>query len=294
MAFDNLGFEDEDANATGFPDVWTVSLTANAAEAAGFDDGQTTPPDSPVPFEAYEGGWSTNETYTFAYADPPDLSEISPAIFDSALPSPQGVEDYEEGWSSNQNYLFALASIAAASFDVGTPEPVEDYEEEWSANESFSFVMGSTTAAVFDSGTPEPVEDYEEEWRSNESFDFTMGSTTAAVYDTGVGGGSQAVEDFEEVKGPQVITVVPGTDTVAAFAHGMANGQTVTFENEGGILPGGIQPGTNYFVISVSANDFQISTVSGGSAVDITDNGAGTHRVRPDVATFWTLLMATL
>lgn len=545
MAFANLGFETEDPNAPGLPDVWTTSLVATAEEAAAFDDGQTTPPEFPIPFEGFEGGWSTNETYTFAYADPVDLGELDPAIFDSAIPGEfdEGVEDFEEGWSTNQSYLFAMGSITAASFDgnvhvtaadgpyvmalgdqiaittdlggpsntpaltgtlashhaastsagppigfdaggetfrihfngpqgsprgtldvtvdagdldvsdvalaintqatlagVGgeltagvinlvlfirsdvegynsqiavtnvsyvdtlqrigfsaaqigvlngsfgtgnvalidevpatdletlingdaglgaigakatvtpsgglrvhtnpggtvvvddgtgtpatvalapwtdtdggaytpgvtegptglTPELVEDYEDGWSLNESFLFNWAAVVAgpgedaADFDTSPPEAVEDFEEEWRSNEAFSFTMGATTGAVFDTGTGGASEAVEDFEEVNALGVVVVNPGTDIFTKTAHGMSVDQIVTFENEGGQLPAGVNAKTNYFLINVTANTFQISATSGGSAIDVTDTGTGTQRVRPDRATFWTTQMVTL
>lgn len=540
MALLNTGFETEDAAAIGFPDSWVVSITAAAEEAAGFDDGQTTPPDSPIPFDAFEGGWSSNESYTFAFSVPDDLLEVFPAFFDNALPDPEDLEDFEEGWSTNQNYLFGMASEAAASFDanvhlttapgpwvltlndtasittdvgsdsldpiVGTPADliadspasnfphtgrtlqivankratldvtfdgseldigdistaintaagiagvggeltagiinvlgvfhleilsdvegfdsqidvlnftggddiagdlgfgvgqigadngasgtgnislidavqaedlrdiingaagmlangvgavvtpagelrispnpegtiniendvgdiatvdlapwtsttgeayapgavegpaalpaalVDDLEGGWSNLVGVGFFfdwVGVTagpgaTAADFNTGPVLQHDPFERQWKSNESFDFTMGAATAAVWDTGPGGGSQTVEDFEEVNALKIITVTPGTDTINAVGHGNANGQTVTFENSNGILPGGLQPETAYFVVGAAANTFQVSTVSGGAAVDITDNGAGTHRVRADVATFWTSVMATI
>lgn len=292
----NFGFETEDPAATGFPDDWAVSLVGLFEEGAAFDYGQTTPPDSPLPFEGFGGGWSSNETYTFAYTDPIDLGELDPAIFDSALPDYESVEDFEEGWSSNQNYTFILASVAAAAFDTGTPEPVEDFEDEWTDPylEDWADVVGGPgeDAADFDASPPEAVEDFEDEWTDPylaDWADVTGGPGAAgAVFD------GEAFEDFEEVNGPHVVTVNPGTDVFTAVGHGMSNGQVVTFENSGGTLPAGIQPKTNYFVISAAANTFQVSATSGGSAVDVTGTGTGTHRVRPDTAVFWTTVMVTL
>ena len=299
MAFLNLGFEDENPGASGTPDDWAVTFTATADEVAAYDDGNTFPPVFPVPFETFGGGWSTNESYLFAYAEPIDLGEIFPAFYDNALPDPEAFEDFEDGWSTNESYLFTMGSISAAIYDIGVPETVENFEEEWPIG-TFAFSWADVLAGLgedaadYDTGPTIQVEDYERQWRTNEAFDFTMGSTTAAVFDTGVGGGSQAVEDFEEANPLQVITVVVGTDTVNAISNGLANGQTVMFENEGGALPAGLLPGTVYFVINWGTNTFKVSATSGGAAVDITDDGTGTHRVRPDTATFWTTFMATL
>lgn len=618
MAFANLGFEDEDAAALGFPDVWTVSFVNAASSVAGYDD-ESDPLAGADTREDFEGGWSTNASYTFFYADPIDLGELSAAIYDTALPLIESVEDFEEGWSTNQAYLFTFPSGAPASYDafaymfgtatgpfdltgggqvsilttdlgnsvssdavaaaaalasgsgavysfgagegkreiritvdafapflvdldgvgatqtlvrnainaasntaigsdvcvinaaeldffgqlVGTDgdvtlenvdggrrisalnEPVvlsngdtfdvavdggspqtitfvtadfvsigaatnaeiafvinrdltggksfvinvgvdrvavetegltgsgdqssieitggsvtpayfallktrspiqklghisgpnpgtgnvgdesnvflselvaiingtaalqaialnadiqpnptdlvirlssgtpttgfvqgesdgmglgyptliqfgptglgpdleEDFEDGWSNNGTYFFTWTDvengpgTEAASFDTGTPEDVEDFEEEWDSNESYDFTMGATTAALYDSG----AEAVEDFEEVILEFTFTVIPAppnADTIVRTAHGVTDGENVTFRNEGGILPAGIASGFPYFVIAATADTFQISQTSGGTLVDIIDNGLGTQIAIPDRTLFWT------
>lgn len=57
-----------------------------------------------------------------------------------------------------------------------------------------------------------------------------------------------------------------------------------TFVNKDGMrlyttttLPAGLSTGTDYFVISTSGKTFKLSATAGGSAVDITDTGTGTH-----------------
>lgn len=52
-----------------------------------------------------------------------------------------------------------------------------------------------------------------------------------------------------------------------------SNGQNVRFYGQ--TLPTGVSGNTSYFVISVSADTFQISLTSGGAAVDITADGHG-------------------
>lgn len=197
----------------------------------------------------------------------------------------------------------ALGFTTAVQFGPSTlaADTDEDFEEGWDGNEAYDFdwadiVAGlGDDAATYDSaGTPEDVEDFEERWDSNQSYQFTMGSTTAASYDTGTGGTPEAVEDFEEVKAPFAVSANPATDRLAAVAHGLSDGQTFTIENDGGQLPAGLFVGFTYYVVNSTANDFQVATSSGGSAVDITDAGVGTHTVTADPAVFWTEIMATL
>lgn len=617
MAFANLGFEDEDAAVLGFPDIWTVAFVTAASSSAGYDD-ESDAAAGADPIEDFAGGWSTNAIYTFAYADPPDLTEISGAIYDGTLPGPESVEDYEEGWTLNQNYIFVLGSAApsqysgfvylfgtttgpydltgggqtlsltteagtavsdavtaaaalasgsgasyafatgegprriaftvdglgsfsveldaagttqneirdainlaaqaAISFDVAvnnaaeldffgqlvgnaggvrvvnqdggrrvaaggphalingdtltvavdgggnqtvtfltadfvaigaatdaelaaviardvagatssvldpgagdrvvietenletgngdsssieviggsitpaiftlglTRSPVQklghfagdhpgagnvgdesavlleelvaivsgtvaliaifaaadiqpnptllvvrvssttpttgtieadasslatvlglttgasvgptgfaaeledDFESDWDSNQDYFFDLDDVIAgpgietASFDVGTPEAVEDFEEEWDSNESYDFTMGAVIAALYD----GGIPAFEDFEEVLLEAPITVVVATNTVVRTAHGLSNGERVSFRNEDGALPSGLNTGFLYFVITATANDYQVAATSGGSAVVISDNGVGTHFMIGDQTLFWT------
>lgn len=66
---------------------------------------------------------------------------------------------------------------------------------------------------------------------------------------------------------------------VTLTSHGLTLNDTVQFTNSGGALPTGITASTNYFVIStgLTANDFQISTTIGGSAVNTSGSQSGTH-----------------
>ncbi len=72
-------------------------------------------------------------------------------------------------------------------------------------------------------------------------------------------------------------TADAATDKILATAHGLSNGDVVIFSNSGGTLPGGLSANTAYYVVNAATNDFQVSTTEGGTAVDITDAGTGTH-----------------
>jgi hypothetical protein len=239
--------------------------------------------------EWFETEWSTNEDYLFAFEGL--LIDLTPAIFDSSLGSPNGAEDFEDGWSSNEGYSFDLGSSSTASFDT-SPEDFEDYEEGWSSNQSYSFTLGSSTAASFDTaGTPEAFEDFEELWRSNEGYDFAMGSVDAALFVVQVVFGSPvtaAHENFESVFAEHLVTFTPATDLVNYTATPLDDDEIVTFRVVGlGGLPGGLSPETQYFVVSAATNSVKVSLTLAGTAVDITTVGTGAIYVARDTANYW-------
>jgi len=67
------------------------------------------------------------------------------------------------------------------------------------------------------------------------------------------------------------------TDTVEDVAHGLSENDIVELSNSGGALPTGLAADTKYFAVSVASDTFQLSTTSGGSAINFTDDGTGTH-----------------
>jgi hypothetical protein len=79
---------------------------------------------------------------------------------------------------------------------------------------------------------------------------------------------------------PTISAVNTGSDLLTSSGHGLASGNQLYFEVSGGSLPGGLIANTTYYVISsgLTANDFKVSTTSGGSAVNITSAGSGTRR----------------
>jgi len=71
-----------------------------------------------------------------------------------------------------------------------------------------------------------------------------------------------------------------GTETITIASHGFVNNDIVYFSNPTPAdLPGGLTQNTKYYIISSTANTFQVSLTSGGSAVNITSGGTGTHTV---------------
>lgn len=63
-------------------------------------------------------------------------------------------------------------------------------------------------------------------------------------------------------------------DTVTLNTHGLSNGQTVVFTSITSTT--GISVNTVYYVISATANTFQLATTNNGTAIALTTNGSGT------------------
>lgn len=72
-------------------------------------------------------------------------------------------------------------------------------------------------------------------------------------------------------------TADSSTDVLTTVDHGLSDGDVVELSNSGGALPSGLAASTKYYVVSSTTNTFQLSLTLGGSAVDFTSNGTGTH-----------------
>jgi hypothetical protein len=79
------------------------------------------------------------------------------------------------------------------------------------------------------------------------------------------------------------ITGSPGNALVDLTAHGLSNGQAVSFVAASGTLPTGINDhnstDTMYYVINATTNSFNIATTPGGSPVTISSPGTGAIRM---------------
>lgn len=72
-------------------------------------------------------------------------------------------------------------------------------------------------------------------------------------------------------------TFSAANNTCTHNTHGLSNGDTVRFYNVGGGLPTELVSGTVYYVVEKDTNTFKMATTSGGSAIDLTGAGTGTH-----------------
>jgi hypothetical protein len=73
-------------------------------------------------------------------------------------------------------------------------------------------------------------------------------------------------------------TVGTSANTIIINSHGLPNGALVRFAlgpETGNVLPAPLQSGVYYYVVNTRGNDFQVSLISGGAAIDITTSGTG-------------------
>ncbi len=82
---------------------------------------------------------------------------------------------------------------------------------------------------------------------------------------------------------PQTFTADAGTDNITCAGHSYVDGESVKLTNAGGALPGGLALLTEYYVIYVDANTFQLATTyqksKDAEQIDITGAGTGVHSV---------------
>lgn len=76
-------------------------------------------------------------------------------------------------------------------------------------------------------------------------------------------------------------TATAATDLITSTAHGLVNNRRIHLFTTG-TLPAGLLTDTSYYVVNVTTDTFQVSLTPGGTAVDITDTGSGTHTFTTD------------
>lgn len=80
--------------------------------------------------------------------------------------------------------------------------------------------------------------------------------------------------DCEETATVTISNASPGV--VTWNGHGLNNGTPVTFATTGA-LPTGLVAGTTYYVVNKDANTFEVAATSGGTPIDTSSAGSGTH-----------------
>lgn len=84
------------------------------------------------------------------------------------------------------------------------------------------------------------------------------------------------VKEIRTASTSATFTVDTGADEIDDVAHGLSNGDVVTFTTTT-TLPGGLNASTVYYVINKTADTYQVATTPTGGATDITSAGSGTH-----------------
>lgn len=142
--------------------------------------------------------------------------------------------------------------------------PIDDDEVVISTLDSLT--AGGGTWALFGDGT-NLTADTDNYVKGNGSINWDIsnaGGTTAGIVNASLKSVTSA--DFTAAT----------SDVITSASHGLANANTVVVSTTN-TLPGGLSTGTVYYVINATTNTFKLSTSQGGSAVDITDTGTGTH-----------------
>lgn len=73
------------------------------------------------------------------------------------------------------------------------------------------------------------------------------------------------------------VTISNGSDAEVSWpGHGLENGTPVVFTTTGS-LPTGLTAGTTYYVIDATTDKFSVASTVGGTAIDTSSAGSGTH-----------------
>lgn len=110
-------------------------------------------------------------------------------------------------------------------------------------------------------------------------FNTTFGLDIGACDTLNVGYGCQ-LEQNGTPQTSSTVTVTSASPAVVTWnSHGLVAGDPVIFTNSGGALPTGITADYIYYVIAsgLTTNTFQFSATVGGSAVNTSSTGTGTH-----------------
>lgn len=102
---------------------------------------------------------------------------------------------------------------------------------------------------------------------------------------------NNTTQAWKPVSLPVALTSISNASpaVVTLNSHGLSIGDPIVFSTTGG-LPTGLTVGTTYYVITAgfTANAFQVSATSGGTAINTSSAGSGTHSYTAHYATIAT------
>jgi hypothetical protein len=112
----------------------------------------------------------------------------------------------------------------------------------------------------------------------------TAGSTTITMASTtGIVTGMQVTGTGSPLTTALACTLQGTPDTVTATAHGLSNGDLVSFATI--VTTTGIATYTPYYVVGAATDTFQVALTAGGAAINLVTNGSGTLLYRATVTT---------
>lgn len=249
-----------------------------------------------------------NPSFEIAGTDPGEAQDWTVTIafagwavgdFSGGAGDPTPIEQFTQA-----SFARLVSGGTPSLFDVGQ-SPAPGSRESfgyWSGNAHWTGSIGNGIAGSFADATTletfdEPIATYAHSVSGGDTFAETFGGDYVATYATTVSGGTlatfyqaAATIDMMQLVQPDVVFAVPtpSNDTLTTLtAHGLPNGRAVTVRSTGS-PPGGLTTGVVYFVISTASTSLKLALVAGGSAIDITSSGVGTHRIHADETLFWT------
>lgn len=288
----NGGFEEAGSTAA-VPAGWTASFVSSLEEVADFDQNAADPTTCQ---ESFEGGWAPDPQSLIAVFEGNTIDLETPVFNAGDVQSP--IEGFERGWHAPVLTLIAtLPGVESASFDaappLSSPEALEDFEEGWGEIDLVLPTGILIVTAMFDA-VPQSFEDFGEGW-GNDAYPVVP-TLTAAVFDT-----NADVEDFEEVRAPELFTVNVATDkveVVTALAPDIGEGFRFSADADGA-LPSPLSTTATYY--SVGSIDltggvyrFLLSTTVVGSAIGFSSAGSGNRYIHRDPAQWWSALLSTV
>jgi hypothetical protein len=181
--------------------------------------------------------------------------------------------------TDTKNDMLDAVHISTCSLHTGFPGTAGTNEVSGGAYERQSITLAAAS-------------DGEKDASDQPLFDVPESTTVkwAGFFDS-----SSVLRGYGPLGGTQfVFSTDVSADTISAIDHGLADGDVVVFG--GDTPPGGLDEGTEYYVIGASENSFQVAATAGGSAIDLTSaagegatasklvaetfNGAGTYLLR--------------
>ena len=104
--------------------------------------------------------------------------------------------------------------------------------------------------------------------------------------------GQSAGASTNAPKSSTVTMTIASPGVVTWNAHGLGDGNTVTFSTTGA-LPTGLTAATSYYVVNSTTNTFQVSLTLGGAAINTSGSQSGVHTAAANVDnTYWAYLSA--
>ncbi len=180
-----------------------------------------------------------------------------------------------DGWYRGQ----ALGAPAARHYALFSVKPALDgtggTELSNGTSPGYARVNVGTLSAAYDawaSGVSQNA--VQILWGPNSGVANWVEAVAFGSYDAASAGILLEVDWFIKPNSRTPFTAVAATDILTAVAHAFINGAKVVIQGTG--LPSGLSADTIYYVIGVSGNTFQLSTTSGGAAINFTADGDGT------------------